>query len=302
MPVYDVGRVRPVYMGDYDPIKSYEVLMRVKHEGAIYESVWDVPSGAYPDHEDSIYWVLLSAPGSPGPKGDTGAKGDPGIKGDPGEKMPISDSVTNPESGIAASAKAVKTAYDKGTEALSAAHTAQLSADSAYSLAGFAQGGAVNAQLRADAAYGLAESSIADGVIPRGVIVMWTGTIGGIPTGWALCDGGNSTPDLRGRFVRGAGGNLASGQTGGSDKFSPSVIIEGTALTAAQMPSHTHSAGTTASAKAGTYGDDYYTTVGAAGSATSGSAGSGQQHTHGVTPVATECLPSFYVLAYIMKL
>ena len=40
--------------------------------------------------------------------------------------------------------------------------------------------------------------------VPRGVIVMWSGSIADIPQGWALCDGTNGTPDLRDRFVVGA--------------------------------------------------------------------------------------------------
>ncbi len=39
--------------------------------------------------------------------------------------------------------------------------------------------------------------------LPRGTIVMWTGDT--LPGGWAWCDGQNGTPDLRGRFVLGAG-------------------------------------------------------------------------------------------------
>jgi len=38
-------------------------------------------------------------------------------------------------------------------------------------------------------------------VIPRGMITMWSGTMTNIPPGWALCDGTNGTPDLRGRFI-----------------------------------------------------------------------------------------------------
>jgi hypothetical protein len=37
----------------------------------------------------------------------------------------------------------------------------------------------------------------------KGMIVMWSGDVTKIPTGWALCDGTNGTPDLRGRFVLG---------------------------------------------------------------------------------------------------
>lgn len=40
--------------------------------------------------------------------------------------------------------------------------------------------------------------------VPKGIIAMWKGTIATIPAGWALCNGGNGTPDLRDRFVVGA--------------------------------------------------------------------------------------------------
>jgi len=38
-------------------------------------------------------------------------------------------------------------------------------------------------------------------IIPKGMIVMWSGDVNAIPLGWALCDGNNGTPDLRGRFI-----------------------------------------------------------------------------------------------------
>jgi hypothetical protein len=40
--------------------------------------------------------------------------------------------------------------------------------------------------------------------IPSGVIVMWSGTIATIPTGWLLCDGTSGTPNLVDRFIVGA--------------------------------------------------------------------------------------------------
>lgn len=49
-----------------------------------------------------------------------------------------------------------------------------------------------------------------------GIIVIWSGAIVDIPAGWALCDGNNGTPDLRGKVVIGAGGAFNPGDTGGS--------------------------------------------------------------------------------------
>lgn len=68
-------------------------------------------------------------------------------------------------------------------------------------------------------------------VIPSGLISMWSGAASNIPDGWLLCDGSNGTPDLRGRFIVGAGGDYAVGATGGSNTV---------ALSAEEMPSHTH--------------------------------------------------------------
>lgn len=47
------------------------------------------------------------------------------------------------------------------------------------------------------------------------LIAVWSGTIGNIPAGWALCDGNNGTPDLRSRFLRGARGIFNPGDLGG---------------------------------------------------------------------------------------
>ena len=56
----------------------------------------------------------------------------------------------------------------------------------------------------------------AAGGIPAGIIAMWSGTRATIPSGWALCDGANGTPDLRDRFVVGAAAGADPGATGGA--------------------------------------------------------------------------------------
>ncbi len=63
-------------------------------------------------------------------------------------------------------------------------------------------------------------------------IIMWSGSIANIPTGWYLCDGSNGTPDLRGKFVLGAGGTYSVGASGGEETH---------VLTITEMPAHDHS-------------------------------------------------------------
>ena len=165
-------------------------------------------------------------------------------------------------------------------------------------------------------------------IIPTGIISMWYGSIASVPTGWYLCDGTNGTPDLRDRFIVGAGSTYAVAATGGSATVTPAGTISGTvggtALTEAQMPKHWHRTvgpfGTTnvqgGESAWGNYGggtpDD---TAYAYGSwSTGGSAASGDQatgtsngssHDHSFSGTFTGTsgtnLPPYYALAYIMK-
>lgn len=49
-----------------------------------------------------------------------------------------------------------------------------------------------------------------------GMIMLWYGAVVDIPSGWALCDGNNNTPNLLDKFVFGAGWHYDPGDTGGS--------------------------------------------------------------------------------------
>lgn len=75
------------------------------------------------------------------------------------------------------------------------------------------------------------EESLLNNNLPSGIIAMWSGAANAIPSGWLLCDGSNGTPDLRNRFIVGAGSSYSVGNTGGSDTVT---------LSTAQIPSHTH--------------------------------------------------------------
>lgn len=68
-------------------------------------------------------------------------------------------------------------------------------------------------------------------LIPKGIIVMWSGSLNNIPKGWALCDGNNLTPDLTRRFVYGAGNGLYPHFKAGQDAIK---------LTPDQLPKHRH--------------------------------------------------------------
>jgi len=72
-------------------------------------------------------------------------------------------------------------------------------------------------------------------MVPKGAIIIWSGSADKIPTGWALCDGTNGTPDLRGKFVLGAvsetGNKYSVGKSGGEEEHT---------LTIEEMPNHSH--------------------------------------------------------------
>ncbi len=69
-------------------------------------------------------------------------------------------------------------------------------------------------------------------LLPYGCIIMWAGTPEIVPAGWHLCDGTNGTPDLRDRFVIGAGASYGPWASGGATAASAGTTAAG---------SHSHS-------------------------------------------------------------
>lgn len=125
-----------------------------------------------------------------------------------------------------------------------------------------------------------------------GTLIMWSGALATIPTGWALCDGANGTPDLRDRFIRGASDGQAPGETGGATMHSHTIS------------NHTHS-----------FSDS--TSSDASGSSVSPSflgaeVASPHNHDHSVSgttgnpgspsTASVAHLPPFFKLAFLMKL
>ena len=159
-------------------------------------------------------------------------------------------------------------------------------------------------------------------VFPSGGIIMWSGSIAAIPSGWYLCDGTNGTPNLQDKFIVGAGSAYSVGATGGNSS---------TSLSTANLPAHTHTfSGSTSTASltgsivniAETFGA-FGTTSGVFSKGSSSAAGTPQNtdtsttgsinfngsHSHTFSGTTSsvgsgssfENRPPYYALAYIMK-
>ena len=130
--------------------------------------------------------------------------------------------------------------------------------------------------------------------VPIGGIIMWSGAINNIPFGYRLCDGGGGTPDLRGRFIVGAGPSYVVGDTGGANQVGLGVN---------NLPPHDHGIG---------LNRDYATSEYSAGSVlvtqlyftannVPGTFANGRSWQTG-SGVAHENRPPYYALAYIMRI
>lgn len=94
-----------------------------------------------------------------------------------------------------------------------------------------------------DNLYGIIGTAPASGTtFPAGGIIIWSGAIGAVPSGWYLCDGTNGTPDLRNRFIVGAGSTYSVGGSGGSAD-AITVTHTHTATSTVTDPGHFHSTG-----------------------------------------------------------
>ena len=117
---------------------------------------------------------------------------------------------------------------------------------------------------------------------PSGGIIMWSGSIATIPTGWYLCDGNNGTPNLTNRFIVGA--NADDGGVAKSNITGSPLQSHDTGL----MPAHTH-----------TY--TWKSTVGGDSSGGDSNQINNATYNTGSSGTGTKVIPVFYALAFIMK-
>lgn len=91
------------------------------------------------------------------------------------------------------------------------------------------------------------------GGAPLGIIIIWSGAVGSIPSGWSLCDGNNSTPDLRGKFVIGAGDTYAVAASGGANSLDLEHSHTANDVAASKDTAHVHTQAATGSEAAHTH-------------------------------------------------
>lgn len=94
------------------------------------------------------------------------------------------------------------------------------------------------------------DDDLSEIVFAVGMIMLWYGAPLNVPSGWAICNGSNGTPDMRGLFARGVSGSVALDSTGGDDSVEPVIssagghthggTVEPTVLDATNMPVHNH--------------------------------------------------------------
>lgn len=134
--------------------------------------------------------------------------------------------------------------------------------------------------------------------LPSGVILIWSGSTGSIPSGYVICDGTNGTPDLRNSFVLGAGNSYSVGQTGGS---ADAIVVNHTHTATVTDPGHFHTLNFSLSdnvqggnpgingTQPNTSNTNAQTTGISVANSTTGVSGSGAN------------MPPYYALAYIQK-
>jgi hypothetical protein len=145
---------------------------------------------------------------------------------------------------------------------------------------------------------------------PSGGIIMWSGTIATIPSGWLLCNGSSGTPDLRNRFVIGAFSDDSgtakttvtgsATQTGGS-KDAIVVSHTHTATSTVTDPGHNHTVQASSGPPYNAGGNAVFgPTTNTTSTATTGITVATTNASTGSSGTDANLVP-YFALAYIMK-
>ena len=168
--------------------------------------------------------------------------------------------------------------------------------------------GVVNVTATGNLSDGIESATVAELIGYSGQIQMWNGLIANIPSGWVICDGANGTPDLRDKFVRGAGAGDEAGATGGSETHIHAV----TGNSAQTLIGHVHTlaavnTGTpdgTVQVQSGTgvfVGSSSHLHCIYIGGSSTGSANACHSHPISFNSAACSTLPSYHELIFIMR-
>lgn len=134
--------------------------------------------------------------------------------------------------------------------------------------------------------------------VPAGGIIIWSGSQASIPTGWLLCNGSSSTPDLRDRFIVGAGSTYAVAASGGA--ANATLVSHTHTFTGTALGTHQHTLGGAGNGLAdGSNGGAWYNGSSNT-SAVSAGTPAGTNSTEGSSGTNAN-LPPYYALCYIMK-
>jgi microcystin-dependent protein len=155
-----------------------------------------------------------------------------------------------------------------------------------------------------DNIYGIVGVQTAVGTtIPTGMINLWYGAIGSVPAGWYLCDGANGTPDLRDKFVVGAGSTYSVAAVGGT---ADAVVVthNHTATSVVTDPTHSHTFTNYAQPNTGAtsplFGNSASTATFSTNAASTGITVATTNASAGVSGTNAN-LPPYYALCYVMK-
>jgi hypothetical protein len=133
--------------------------------------------------------------------------------------------------------------------------------------------------------------------IPTGLIAIWSGSTGSIPSGWALCNGTNGTPDLRNSFIVGAGSTYAVGATGGS---ADAIVVSHTHTATVDDPGHYHNV-FDPNGGTGTPGNDLNSDQPKNTATSTATTGITVTNSTTGTSGTNANLPPYYALAFIIK-